>query len=473
MPTVKIPFFNGQYRNVENVALSDKNHRLVDGYVDEEGYINRRPGLETVYSGWYGTTPSGVDVTGLFWWDYKGYLVAVRNGDVRKLTYPAYVDSALSGATLPTSRPAVFAEDYNGDLYMAAGGQIVSTDGATTSYIADADAPTLVSHIAFIDSYLVANSVGTNKFYFSSPNAPTTWSALSYFSATGSSDNVDALRVFNNELLLFGKKTTEIWETDETNSFRAIPGGVLTTGCIAPYSIIEEDNSLVWLNDKKRIVRFSGRGFETLSTPFDKDLDSISDVSDCIGTRIQIGGCDFLIFNFRTASRCFVLNATSDTWSEWGYWNSQLASYEPFLGYSYTFIPTYGVHLWGSRNTAKVFEMSESEDEDDGDSIRMALLSGHVDHGTTKTKRNDKLRVRMNRGGDTGETDPVVMYRWKDDNRGWSNEHQLPLGNSGDTNIVVERHRLGSYRTRQWEFSVTNKGRICFGGVEEDITVLR
>lgn len=473
MPTVKIPFFNGQYRNVEEVALSDKNYNLVDGYIDEEGYINRRPGLETVYSSWYGTTPSNIDVQGLFWWDVKGHLVAVRNGEVRKLTYPAYADTALSGATLPTNKPVIFAEDYLGSLYMAAGGRIVSTDGTTSALLADADAPMASTHVDFIDSYLVANEAGTNRFKWSDPGDPTSWDGLSFASATGSSDTIDALKVFNNELLLFGRKTVEIWETDEEISFRPTPGGVLSVGCIAPYSIISEDNSIVWLNHRKRIVRFNGQSFETLSTPYDKDLDTLTDVTDCIGTRIQIAGCDFLVFNFKTAKKTYALNLTTDSWSEWSGWNNQTGAYNYFLGYSYAFIPDYGAHLWGSRDTAKIFRMSEAISQDDSGVLRMCIQSGHVDHGSTKQKRNDKLRIRLKRGENTGESDAVVMLRWKNDNTTWSNERHINLGPAGNTDIVDEQHRLGSYRTRQWEISVTNKGRISIGGVEEDITVLR
>ena len=49
---------------------------------------------------------------------------------------------------------------------MANGGQMVTYDNTgTTSFMVDADAPTTVSHVAYIDGYLLATNTATISLF--------------------------------------------------------------------------------------------------------------------------------------------------------------------------------------------------------------------------------------------------------------------------------------------------------------------
>ena len=240
---LRVPIFQPVYRNVHGDELSDQNHLLMDGYLDERGYTNRRPGLSSFLDLGLGANNA---VSGLFWWSQKGYAIAVSAGNIYKVEFTAGVASKtdLTGDALTSGQPVTFATDGT-YVFIAADGRVVYTNGtASTAYLADADAPTTVSHVAYLDGYILANKVNSNTCYFSQVNDSLDWPALSFFSAAGDPDYVDALEVLNREILLLGPETMEVWENDGETPFSRVPGGFIQRGCIAPASIARIEDSL-------------------------------------------------------------------------------------------------------------------------------------------------------------------------------------------------------------------------------------
>ena len=47
--------------------------------------------------------------------------------------------------------------------------------------------------------------------------------------------------------------------------------------------------------------------------------------------------------------------------------------------------------------------------------------------------------------------DRFMSLRWFDDRERWSKERMIDLGQTGDMFPTIRFHRLGTYRTRQWE----------------------
>lgn len=482
MPTLPVPLFAEVYRNVDGEELRDKNYELVDGYLDEMGYSVKRPGLTQLLDLGYGTN---ISVDGIFWWPQKQCAIAVCNNKVHKLTYSS---GTLSSRDITTNGPGtaalpVFCVGVDSNVsapvhygLIAAGGQIIQSNGtgSTTSNfatIADGDAPTTVSHVDFIDGYVLATT-GKGMFQFSDLNNPTSWAALSFATAMRNPDNIVALKVFRRQVYLIGKVSTEIWENDGASPFSPSPGGFFEAGCIAPYSVVVGNDATYWLNDDRQFVSLSDEGLKRISTPYDKEIADFSAVADCIGQRIKIRGKSFLIFQFVTAERTLVYNLEGKNWSEWKYWDSNFGEYKHFIGKSYCYAPDWGLHLVGSRADGKIYAMSPSYQDDAGTPIRMRKVTGHIDFGTVKRKRSRELRIRMKRGQGLTSGEPQLMIRWNDDNRGWSNEHTISLGNLGDREVVKRFDCRGVYRTRQWEFVATDAVGVSFGAAEEDVDVL-
>lgn len=472
MPTLPLPLFGKLNQNVDGMELSDKSAELRDGYVDQEGFTRKRPGLQYLTDLGAGTNQR---VEGFYWWAEKGYAIAVAGGNVYKMTYSAGTATVtdLTGDALSANVPVTFATDGT-YVFIAGDGRVVYSDGSTnTAYLADADAPTSVSHVAFVDGYLLVNSLGTNQWAFSEVNDSLSWDAADVFSAAGDGDDVAAVKVLNREIFLFGPKSFEIWENDGTSPFARIPGGFREWGCVAPNSIVDIDDGLVWLDNERHFRTFNGSSSQIISTPYDREIEEFSTVSDCVGYKMEISGQRFLVFGFPAESRTLIYNATTQDWSEWSTWDSSAGEYTRWMAQSYCRAVDWGVHVVGSKTNSDVYLLSEDYYDDAGTEIRVKRLTGHIDHGALKRKRSEEIRLRVKRGAVDLSTDPVVMIRWRDNHGDWSNEHQMSLQSLGNTEFIARIKRSGIYRARQYEITATDAAPVIFGRAEEDVEVLR
>ena len=482
MPTVESPLFTPVYRNVYGVELTDQGREHIDCYVDELGFINKRPGLVQKVDFGLGVNKP---VEGLFWFPHKGFALGVCDNKVYKITESS---GTLTGSSITTNGPGTsytptFTVGVDANLatpttfgIIAAGGAMIQGNGTGSTItnfatIGDAQAPTTVSHVDFIDNYLLATT-GKGYFQFSDLSDPLSWSASSIATAMRNPDTIRALKVYNRQIFLFGDVTTEIWENDGTSPFAPNPGGYLNTGIIAAYSVVTSEEGIYWLNDRRHFVVFNGT-LQTVSTPYDKEIASYSNVSDCIGLKVEVRGRPFILFQFPSEGVTLAYSILDKNWAQWNFYDSAVGEYSHFLGKSYCYAPTWGLHLMGSRKSSVVYELTEDAKTDDGEHIRMKILTGHIDHGSPNYKVSKRLVIRAKRGeGILSGEDPVLMIRWNDDNKGWSNVKEVSLGRIGDEEVNITIYPRGRYRTRQYEIVITDSGGVSFGRAFEDIDLL-
>lgn len=470
MFTVKVPIFNSVYRGVDGIELNDKSFQLYDGYLDEAGGTIRRPGLSSFVD--LGTNRP---VDGVFWWPQKSKLLAVSNGKIFSVSPSGSGGAAtdLTGAPLLAGNKVSFTTDGT-YCFMANGGKIVYTDGTTaTQYIADADAPTQVTHLGYIDGYIMANSVGTQKFYYSDVNNSLSWSALSFASVGGNSDNLLGFKIVNREIFFFGSISAEIWENDGSTPFARIPGGFFELGCAAPNSLVVADTKIFWLDHNRRFAMFDGKQWQTFPSSFDKEIKGLSTVTGCMGDYIEVDGKSFILWHFPDGNVTIALCLSTNSWSKWGAYDSQTQEYNRFLGQNATYCIDWGLNVVGSRSSSIVYSLTPSNLTDAGTPIRLSRISGNVDYGTSRNKRSQEFRIRLKRGEGTSSAAPTLMFRWRTNGSAWSNFHSIDLGNAGDTDIVSRVFRTGMIRTRQYEFTATDNVPIIFSDAEEDIEILR
>jgi hypothetical protein len=324
-----------------------------------------------------------------------------------------------------------------------------------------------------MDDYFLFNEVGTGRFWWTDGGDPTAVDALSFATAEGHSDILQALHVAWLEITLFGRDSVETYFNDGTSPFSRIDGGVMERGCLAPYSIVNASGMWVWLDKERRVITLEGRSYTARSGPYDGVIADIVDVTDAWAIYLTIKGHSFYCLTFPTVNRTFVWNITTDTWSEWGTWDSETATYGKWRGKSYCYARTWDLHLLGDSTEGKIYAVRPNLFLEGDASIRSLMLTAHTDHGTMAKKRSRRLKINVKRGqGVDGGAEPVFTMRYRDDNRAWSNERQIGLGLIGETPNIVEVRKLGIYKTRQYEFTHTSNSDFLLNELEEEVEAI-
>lgn len=475
MPTLPLPLFTRSYKNADGEVLTDDAAVQYNGYLDDLEGLNIRPGEVLAID-------TGYRNDGMFMWPDKNYIVCVDEGRVslRYVVAKTLVDFANAGSiTFKPGNLVSFAS--NGDqVCMAAGGKISVIDKyGVLQELVDPQAPTIVTHVAFLDGYILAITGQDGKFSWSDVSQVSDWSALSFATAEGSPDNTKSLFVIQRQIFLLGTVSTEIWENDGSSPFTRIPGGLIEVGCIAKHSPVRHDNSLIWLTDTRQFVKFTGTDVEFISSRYDKEIMKFSIVSDCIGGLVHKDGQEFCLFHFPSMQRTFAYSPNKDDWSEWGNWDSDAMAWLPYDFRATVRDLETGLTFVGKESALAIacLDSDSRVDITSGTTTRpfkFLRRTGHINLGTKKKKRIQEVRFTAKRGSSTNAGDPKLMFRYRNDGKSsWSNIKEISLGKIGDNEQIVRLSALGICRTRQYEISATDDAAIVFSDAEIDFTVLR
>lgn len=469
MPIVKLPINQGLVKAVDEIGLKTHGAAMQDCYVDELENVNRRPGLVELCDL---TTAAAVD--GLFWWEEQQWVIAVSNGNTYKITASDGTFSQIThdDTDFQIGYRTTFA-DFGTDIYAANGTKIKQIPNAgNVSDMADADAPTAVTHVAVLDRYLLANEDGTGNFHWSNVNAPTTWEA-NFAEIEARRDDLAAIIVEYLEIYFLGRQTLEVWNNDGSTPFLRLPQGYIPRGTVAPYSFhwVPTENTFSWMDENRQIVLLKERTPRPLSLTMTAYIQGFSTVSDCIGDYIEIAGRPYSIFSFPTEGECLAYDYTAAQWYEWGYWNTGTASYDRFRGNCFVLAPAWNLALVGDRANGKIYKFDTTNYDDDGDILRTMIRTSHLNHGTEeKRKFNNSLTFRVKRTNVVSVDDtPDLLVKYRDNGAtGWSNEKTVTLQQVGNTEFRGKLTRCGSYFSRQWQFVLSDAYPLCLVSVEEN-----
>ena len=481
---VKLPINETSYKNTDEEALDVFGDALIDGFIetlpDGRKVSRKRPGLGAPKL----DLGTGVPVDAIYWWNGRKMVVAVSAGRAFKITNSSGTLTAteLTGDTVDSGNRVTFSEtgstltDFK--VVMAARGKMsYSEDAVTLTEMADAQAPVTVSHVAFLDGYILANTIGTAQFNYSSPVDFKSWGALDFFTAEAIPDDLVAVLTAYREIYLIGEQTTEVWYNDGTSPFSRVT--MVQYGTLAAYSACFDGGDLYFLNQDKQVMRLvNGRTPQVLSIPYDEFIQTkLETVDDMFAYIMTLEGKKWYVANFITENRTLVYDIQENAWYEWGKWeNSPLEAlaYNRILANCYASCPNWGMNLVGSRVDGKIYDMSFDNYDDDGDAIRFVKRTGNISHGTTLKKRSNQLlwRATSGKGRSDGSTG-YFSFRFRDDGRKvWSNERQVSLGALGEYKNRKKFMRLGMYETRQYEIVHSDIAPFTLIEAEELVEVL-
>lgn len=468
MPIVKLPINYGPNKDVEEIGLVTHGAAMVDFIVDANGNLVRRPPLIEFCD--LGTSAA---VDGLYWWNRESIALAVSNGNIYKITDSNGSFTDITSDTLEIGNRVSFAEWENA-VYMANEGTIVGASTSTTTEMADADAPTTVSHLAVLHKYLLALKKDTEEMWFSVVDDPTNWQN-DWVTAEAKFDLLKSMGSSQDEIYLMGSGTGEVWYDDGSTPIAKQERGYIESGVIAPYSFALCNGIWYWIDDERKVVRLNGRTPEVLSNTMNKYIQDFTTVNDAIGDYISVYGRPHYVISFPIEGKTLAYDIYNQMWSEWGFWNTGTSEHDRWRGNCTTLAKGWNLQLIGDRANGKVYKFGTSTYQDNGSTLKSLLRTPTINHGYESMLKNPRrLIFHAKRYSSPGDySDAQLLVKWRDNGATtWGTEHTITLGKVGETSYRAELWVGTPYYDRQYEISFTDNAPISLRAVEEDFDYL-
>lgn len=329
-------------------------------------------------------------------------------------------------------------------------------NGSTFAAISDVDYPDDATHCAYLDSRFIVNDAGTDQFYISAAEDPTSWAALDFASAEASPDNIFALDTTTKDLYLFGDDTIQVYYNSGNQDFPFDPyPNTIEYGIHAKYSLTRDDNGLYCLAQKiggglvvVHIQGFSGR---IISDPdITWTINQLSTTSDAIGAIYDMEGESYYILTFPSADFTLAFNLQTGfvhRLKSYGIGRHRALAYGALGGKQYCM----------DYSNAKLYELDFSKYTEDGGVIERYRRS-QVIHNNNHRVIYDEVVIDIDAGvGNGDEAAPVIQLRYSDDGGNtWSSWIDRSMGAVGVYGTRCIWRRLGSSRGRVFEFRVTD-----------------
>ena len=334
-------------------------------------------------------------------------------------------------------------------------GYIFNKSTNNFAQITDADFPAC-DVVAFQDGYFCVTQKDTAKFYISALNDGSSWDALDFTTVEDSPDDLVAVISNNQNIWLFGEKTTPVYQNtgDATFPFQRIQGAIVETGCAAPHTVKALDNTIYWLgldeNGSGVVWRANGYNAERVSTQaIERYIQTANDFTESYAWVYHQQGHAFYCLQVKGLSTTLVYDVSTSLWHETSYHNAELNEMQPHKAATHFFFNQ--KNLVGDRESGNIYEMSLDIYSDNGDEIHRERISPHISQEKLLiTHAQLELDCEVGNGGQ-------IMLAYSDDGgRTWSNELWRSLGDVGEYKTRVKWNKLGASRDRVYKIRCTD-----------------
>ncbi len=372
--------------------------------------------------------------------------------------------------TLLSGSGAVTMDENGLQLAICDGGSVWIFTYATNAFVLVVSNIPVAGTIMFIDGYFVVNKVGTSEFYISASYDGTTWAALDFASKESSPDNLSVCINAFGQLVLLGLETSEIWTNTGNNlfPFQRISGAKIKQGCVAPYSAISMDNSVIWLGRDQRgagvVYRLDGFVPTRISThAIEYALQRVSDLTVLRAYTYQQDGHTFYVLTGNGLGTTLVYDVSTKLWHERANLNP-FGQFEQHLGVFCIY--AFGKQLVGDRTNGNIYDMSLDYFDDNGNPLKAQRVFTHLCN-EGKPLRSATLEIDFEAGVGTQSgqgSNPVCTLEVSNDfARTWSPEYQSQIGSVGTYLWRAIWRKLGFGYSFTFRVSITDpvKRSIC------------
>jgi hypothetical protein len=467
---MKTPILGGTYvaRSV-NAANSRMVNLFPESVPDggkEQGFLNRTPGLVTLY------TVGGGPVRGM---------IVVK--DV------LYIASGTKFFKINVDNTPVFIGDISneGQVSMASNGTqiFIACQGPSFIYnvvtndfgqITDPDFEGALT-VTFIDGYFIFNPPNSQKLWSTAIYDGTSIDPLDFSSAEADPDLISSIYSNHGELWVLGTNSIEVWY-DAGNTqfpFKRIQGAFVEVGCAATFSVAKLDNSLFWLGSDARgtgmVYRSQGYSSLRISThAVEWQIQNYARIDDAIGYSYQQDGHSFYVLVFPSANVTWVYDVSTGVWHERASWDRRGV----YIRHRGNCQVAYKSRvLIGDFENGNVYKF-DLDAYSDGEIPQRWLRSWRAlptGQNNLKRQAHHNLQLDCQSGVGTNNSEAaLVSLRWSDDGgHTWSNYHTASLGKIGVTGTRVLWRRLGmtqKLRDRVYEITGADPVKITIMGAE-------
>jgi hypothetical protein len=291
--------------------------------------------------------------------------------------------------------------------------------------------------ISFLDQRINFLYRGTQKFGWTALGNAASIDTLAFASAESSPDILVSQVAFNQDLVLLGEYSTEIFDTRATESVYSRTTAAIDYGCIAPHSAQKTANSLLWLgrekNGQAQVLRMRGHQVVPVSNAaLEEGLEGL----ELVGSRAftyQQGKQAFYCLNVPGLETTWVYDDTYGQWHERGEWDGEWSKWRPTC---HAF--AYGKHYLGCGNDLCILDPDVHTYA--GRVKRRVRIAPVLSAPSRKRVFIPSFEAVCQKG-----TGAQLMLRISDDNGyNWSNWSYATLGRSGQFSGQARFNRLGS-----------------------------
>tara|TARA_R110000850_G_C9996087_1_gene467978 strand:+ start:26006 stop:27457 length:1452 start_codon:yes stop_codon:yes gene_type:complete len=363
-------------------------------------------------------------------------------------------------------------------------GYIFTQSPDTLTAITDANYFSLgpSNQVAYKDGYFI--HISKDKFFISNLNNGLVYGALDFGTAEVDPDDNTAIHVNRNILYIGGNETIEPFQNvgGADFPFLRIPGGVVQKGVKAKFSVVDFDNSFVFLgggtNEQPAIWRFTGSSAVKISTEaIDNVISGETDqqLEDAYATVHAKDGGFFVCFHFSGTAFTYDAVATARLGKPvWHERQSRNVSGSPTSWRVASLVQAYGKILVGDTLGPTIGELCSSTRTEYGGIIDRNVSSGPIQNqGLNFFISQLEITTESGVGNtvDPGQNPLITMSMSTDGGYTFGNELTRELGKIGNYEQRQIWRRLGRVaRFAMFRFSVSAEVTPVIIKLEADIT---
>lgn len=420
---------------------------------------------------------TSVDSTQIFFKNTtNAYVLTISTSTILDLlgTITTESGTAVSGTptiTLTASNALIQVGQVVTGTYVPAGTYVLTVFGTTLTLSQNATGsgsttlsfstsyPTLtVPGVCFLDGYYV---VGTPDGLLHNSNVedPTTWQAINYIGAVSDADLLTGIGRTTNYICAFGQFTTEFFYdagVSPGSPFLPYQNSVINLGCATGYSIVQMDNTIIWMCTSKskgrQVVAVAGQSPQIISNAYVERVLNRSDLSTVYSFSVKTAGHSLYVLSLVDIDITLVYDFAQQGWTYWSSTELNVEGY--FKGVYYTNFD--GVDVLQHVSNGTVMSFLPTQYNDYGNPITVLARSALIDGGNNGRKFYSQLQVI----GDKVQS--YAKVRWtSDDYQTWSMYYDVDLNS-----LKSEITRCGQSRRRAFDVLHTDNEPLRLEALE-------